>query len=91
MGVLDSLKTQLGLLILPLVISEGYKTLPDKAKAPFCINFASVRTELGAIAAKTETPLDDKVVESCWEHCQQWATEAGYPTLLSEADKFVSL
>ena len=91
MGIIGSLKEQLALLVLPVVVGEGWAAVPDKFKPEFCVILGTCETVLRELAKTTATEIDDAAVDSVYLNAHKWAAEQGFTTLMAQLDQFVKV
>lgn len=90
-GIFGSLKEQLALLILPVVVSEGWAAVPEHLKAEVCVLLGVCETELRAKALTTETGIDDAAIDAVYTQARRWAGEQGFPNIMGQLDQFVQV
>lgn len=91
MGIFGSLKEQLALLVLPVVIGEGWAAVPEHLKAEVCVILGTCESELRAKAQTTETGIDDAAISAVYTQAKAWAAEQGHPGIMAELDVFCTV
>ena len=88
MGLIGSLKEQLALLVIPVVVGEGWAAVPEHLKAEVCVILGTCETELRQKASTTETGIDDAAITAVYTQAKAWAAEQGYPAIMQQLDEF---
>lgn len=80
---------QLAKMLIPLIVDYSSGQLPAPYKRVLFLNVAALGTEGRELLKKSETGIDDKLLESILDEASQEFGEAGFVSV-EEVDSFVS-